>query len=130
MINVAPFRAILEQSLCPSWYSTHDLSLFNPGGFVEEQCCKIRPIQAGVAVLRGWKLTFDTIPGTENRASCGSFDEIGLVFIVAIPYGKIADQIGRKTVFVLSIVGLIAGTGWILVVCMYVNAPNDIFGRW
>ena len=40
------------------------------------------------------------------------------VFLVAIPFGKVADSIGRKKVFALSIAGLIAGTTWILVVCM------------
>ena len=61
--------------------------------------------------------------------SCGlrhSVTDILSVFIVAIPFGKIADQVGRKTVFILSIVGLIAGTTWILVVGMCAKFDLDM----
>ena len=64
MVTIAPLTALLEQSLCRTWYRSHDPSLINPGGSVEEQLCKIEPIQAEVAVLRGWKLAFDALPGT------------------------------------------------------------------
>lgn len=63
MVTIAPLTALLEQSLCRTWYRSHDPSLINPGGSVEEQCCKIEPIQAELAVLRGWKLAFDALPG-------------------------------------------------------------------
>ena len=64
MVTIAPLTALLEQSLCRTWYRSHDPSLISPGGSVEEQFCKIEPIQAEVAVLRGWKLAFDALPGT------------------------------------------------------------------
>ena len=77
MITIAPLTAIFEQSLCRKWYINHDPSRINFGGPVNEQFCKLEPIQAAVAVLRGWKLAFDTVPGTnllrlQTSTSCNS----------------------------------------------------------
>ena len=65
MVTIAPLTALFEQSLCRIWYRNHDPSLISPGGSVKEQFCKLEHIQAAVAVVRGWKLAFDTLPGTE-----------------------------------------------------------------
>ena len=77
MITIAPLTAIFEQSVCRKWYINHDPSRINFGGSVNEQLCKLESIQAAVAVLRGWKLAFDTIPGTnllrlQTSTSCNS----------------------------------------------------------
>ena len=63
MITIAPLVALFEQSICRSYYEIHDPSSIRPGGSVAEHLCKIDSIQEELAIVRGWKLAFDTIPG-------------------------------------------------------------------
>jgi len=56
IILVAPFIKLLENSLCLSYYNF-------PGNGVQDELCKIPDIQGPLATLRGWKSSFDTIPG-------------------------------------------------------------------
>lgn len=67
MISIAPLTALLEQSVCRSYFEVHNPSMIVPGGSVREDHCKLKPIQAELAVVRGWKLAFDTLPGKNNR---------------------------------------------------------------
>ena len=65
MIVIVPTIALLERSLCRTYYSIHDPSVIGPGGFVEnERLCKISPIQENLAVLRGSKALFEALPGS------------------------------------------------------------------
>ncbi|TAQ85799.1 hypothetical protein B7494_g5856 [Chlorociboria aeruginascens] len=104
-ITIAPLVALFERSICRSYYVLHSPEVIRPDGSIEESLCKINPIQAELAVLRGWKLAFDTLP----------------VFLVAVLFGKLADRVGRKIVLFLTVVGLIGGTLWILLVCRFYN---------
>lgn len=56
IILVAPLLRLFENSLCVSHYGF-------PEGGVPESMCKIVEIQRQLATIRGWKSTFDTIPG-------------------------------------------------------------------
>ena len=57
-IAQAPQTAIFEDIICKQYYkslaSVHKLN--NEG-------CKIEPVQSDVALITGWKDTFETIPG-------------------------------------------------------------------
>jgi hypothetical protein len=65
MILVAPLMRLYENSLCLSYFDF-------PAGGVDESFCKTEEIQRSLATLRGWKSTFDTIPGTESLVRrCG-----------------------------------------------------------
>ncbi len=59
IILVAPLIKLFENSLCLNHYG------FQVAG-VEEALCKIPEIQQPLATIRGWKSTFDTIPGILN----------------------------------------------------------------
>lgn len=67
MISVGPLTALLEQSVCRSYFEVHNPSLISPEGWVREGLCKLESIQAELAVVRGWKLAFDTLPGKQKR---------------------------------------------------------------
>jgi hypothetical protein len=54
-----------------------------------------------LALITGWKETFDQIPG----------------IILALPYGFMADRIGRKRVVMLSLLGLMMQEITIRVIC-------------
>ena len=119
MITVAPLTALLEQALCRAYYRDRDPSLIKPGGHIQERFCKLEFIQSELAVVRGWKLAFDAIPGFAklNLTSSRGLANASEVFFVALPFGRLADHIGRAKVFALSIAGLTLGTVWILVIC-------------
>ncbi|EED22271.1 conserved hypothetical protein [Talaromyces stipitatus ATCC 10500] len=57
-IAVVPQTAIYEEIVCRGYYSSEKLALGNPSG----DKCKVEPIQSEVALISGWRDTFDTIP--------------------------------------------------------------------
>ena len=67
MMTIAPLTALFEQAACQKYYKLHEPALIKPGGSVGEKYCKLNPIQAELAILRGWKSTFDAIPGEQCR---------------------------------------------------------------
>ena len=62
IILVAPLIKLFENSICLSYYDF-------PTSGVQEDLCKIPEIQGPLAELRGWKSSFDTIPGTSFLTS-------------------------------------------------------------
>ena len=62
MIVIVPQLALLEGSLCNSYYATRDLSTADLPVHVTGQSCKIEPIQKELAILRGWKAFLDAVP--------------------------------------------------------------------
>lgn len=67
----APTTALLERAICRAYYKTTSPDLIGSDGWVAEQLCRERPIQAELAVVKGWKAVFDCIPG-----QCDMVDEI------------------------------------------------------
>lgn len=63
MIIIVPTIALLERSICHTYYAEHDPRVIGPGGLVNERLCKIGPVQEQLAVLRGWKALFEALPG-------------------------------------------------------------------
>ncbi|KAK9616804.1 hypothetical protein V6Z98_008196 [Aspergillus fumigatus] len=53
--------------------------------------CKSPDVQGELALVNGWKETLDALPG----------------IFLALPFGLMADQAGRKKVLMLSLIGLI-----------------------
>ncbi|KAI1378990.1 major facilitator superfamily domain-containing protein [Hypoxylon crocopeplum] len=95
-LPVTPFLLLFERSICFRYYAIHDPAMIGPDGIVDEKYCKIEPVQHSLAVFRGWKPVFGAIP----------------VFLLAIPYGRIADKYGKKRVASLSLIGLTLGEIW------------------
>ncbi|OQD60699.1 hypothetical protein PENPOL_c021G03643 [Penicillium polonicum] len=95
-VPVAPRMVIFEDIICRNYYAAAQDSegLSN---------CKIEPIQSELALINGWKDTFETIPG----------------LLVSIPFGSLADRIGRKKVLMLALVGCLLSDTWVATVCLF-----------
>ncbi|EAW08898.1 putative MFS transporter [Aspergillus clavatus NRRL 1] len=96
-----PQTRLYESIACYRYYETHEPSRIGPGGSVREQWCKIAPVQAEVAFVRGYEALFTAIPGVA----------------LAIPYGLLADRWGRKPVVLMSMIGILLSMTFTLVVC-------------
>jgi len=59
-------------------------------------------VQSKLASVMGWSDLFEAMPG----------------IFLAVPYGILADRFGRKWLFVLSLVGVILDSTWVLIICM------------
>jgi MFS family permease len=51
-------------------------------------------------MLKGWDLSFSCIPA----------------IFLAVPYGALADRVGRKTVLLVSLLGIVLGNWWTIAV--------------
>lgn len=100
MVSIAPQTRLFEDIAC----RRH----FGGGGPSEpdEEVCKDPAVQDMVNELFGWQLFFDGIPG----------------LVMAMYYGAMADEKGRKPVLMLSLVGQALGAAWILLICMFYQA--------
>ncbi|GKZ18900.1 hypothetical protein AbraIFM66951_001858 [Aspergillus brasiliensis] len=91
-ISVAPQLQIYELNICQRLHPElfdGDPSRGLPS--VAPSACKAADVQGELALLRGWMSTFDQLPG----------------IILALPYGLMADRVGRKPVLFLSLAGSI-----------------------
>ncbi|ATY60309.1 MFS multidrug [Cordyceps militaris] len=93
-VPMTPRLVIFEQIICRTYYRAwgRDDAMGD---------CKVAPVQAELALVNGWKETFDTVPG----------------ILVSIPYGILADHIGRTNVLMLALFGTLLSECWIAVVC-------------
>ncbi|KAL2817332.1 major facilitator superfamily domain-containing protein [Aspergillus granulosus] len=95
-LSIAPQTQILEDIIC------RDL---HPDAAASASICKDVDVQSELALLTGWKETFDQLPG----------------IVLALPFGFMADRIGRKKVAILSLVGLIMQEISLRIICW--NSP-------
>lgn len=102
-----PFTRIFESIACKHWYLAHDPSQIGSDGEVPENQCKSSVIQSEVATIKGVLEFFDGITSV----------------LLAIPYGLLADRIGRRPTILLSIPGFIGN----MVICGTVLWRSDIF---
>lgn len=58
----APVTAILERSICLTYYFEANPSLIDDQGSVPEQSCKVHPVQAELATVKAWKAMLDCVP--------------------------------------------------------------------
>ncbi|KAK4982844.1 hypothetical protein LTR50_007553 [Elasticomyces elasticus] len=91
---IAPRMVIFEDIICRNHYAAWQDS----AGLGD---CKIEPVQSELARIAGWKDTFDTIPG----------------LLVSVPYGALANRIGRGKVMVLALIGCLLSDTWVATVC-------------
>ncbi|KUJ06787.1 uncharacterized protein LY89DRAFT_602527 [Mollisia scopiformis] len=94
MILVAPLIKLFENLLCLTFYDF-------PIAGVEEILCKVPEIQRPLATIRGWKSSFDMIA----------------VLLVAIPFGRLGDRLGRRKIMALAVLGVVLSLVEIFFVC-------------
>jgi hypothetical protein len=104
-----PRTRVYEANICLSYYREHDTSVIGADGTIPEKLCKIDQVQQTLAMIFGWQDTFDAIPAV----------------LLAVPFGTLADRVGRKWIFAASLVGLQLNAAWILLIC---KPPGYIWG--
>ncbi|KAJ5667315.1 adenylate cyclase [Penicillium longicatenatum] len=94
--SIAPQLQIFEQTICRDYYPSIGVSI----NTLDQDQCNIEPIQSELALINGWLDTFQTVPG----------------LFLAVPFGAVADRIGRKPVLLAGMAGCLLGEGWVWVV--------------
>lgn len=102
-----PKTRVYEANICLSYYREHDTSVIGADGTIPEKLCKIDAVQQKLAMIFGWQETFDAIPAV----------------LLAVPFGTLADRIGRKWIFTASLMGLQLNSAWILLICYFKTLP-------
>ncbi|KAL4795074.1 major facilitator superfamily domain-containing protein [Aspergillus venezuelensis] len=99
-LSTTPRTQILENIICHNLHpDTATASNPNP------PICKDADVQSELALINGWKETFDLLPG----------------IILALPYGVMADRWGRKKVILLSLLGMVLQEGCLRLICWNSN---------
>ncbi|KAL7904151.1 putative MFS multidrug transporter [Trichoderma velutinum] len=98
-VSFAAQLAILQDIVCKSHYEK-ELPLSRDG-----DRCKVDAVQSEVAFINGWKDVFEMLPA----------------IILAVPYGALADRIGRKKIFLLAIVGIGMNDLWMRMIFWFPN---------
>lgn len=88
-----PYTQILEATICRSFHPDI-VSGADPR-------CKDNDVQSELSLINGWSLTFTLIPG----------------LLMAVPYGMLADSIGKKFVLNLSIFGFALSQITTILIC-------------
>jgi MFS family permease len=102
-----PMTRIYESIACRQYYAEYDPRQIAADGQVPESMCKIKEVQTELAAVKGYMEFFDGV----------------LSAFLAIPYGLLADRIGRKPIICLSIPAFALNTGIMFAVMWY----SDIF---
>ena len=77
---ITPQVALFQRSICFRFYQQHDSHSVHPNGSTDQQSCKILPIQHELAVFRGWKGVFDSIPGIHQLEAAFQSSSFGTVY--------------------------------------------------
>ncbi|KAI0537873.1 major facilitator superfamily domain-containing protein [Xylaria digitata] len=94
LIAMAPRMAIFEDIICRQYYADWQ-------EVTSVADCKIEPVQSELARINGWKRTSTMVPG----------------LALSIPYGFLADRIGRSKVLSLALFGVLLNETWTAIVC-------------
>ncbi|KXX82455.1 Major facilitator superfamily domain-containing protein 10 [Madurella mycetomatis] len=101
MILVPMFR-LMEDAICHDYY---DKDRSEP---IEERLCKVDGVQKELAFLGGWAVMINSI----------------VSLIATLPYGVLADRIGRKPTFILAYCGIIVAFTWGPLLLALGETPN------
>ncbi|KAE8351280.1 major facilitator superfamily domain-containing protein [Aspergillus coremiiformis] len=96
-LTVAPRLVIFEEIICRDYYSR---AMGDPR---EMGDCKVEPVQSELALINGWREALDNIPA----------------ILVSIPYGILADRVGRKQVLLLGMLGCLLSDAWVNLVAWF-----------
>ncbi|KAH8690266.1 putative MFS transporter [Talaromyces proteolyticus] len=102
-----PQTRITESIACRNYYQETDPSQIGPDGQIPEEQCKNSVIQGEIAIVKGYMELFDGVAS----------------ILLALPYGLLADRIGRKPTILLSIPGFLLNMAMMGIVLWW----SDIF---
>ncbi|KAK4152714.1 hypothetical protein C8A00DRAFT_34564 [Chaetomidium leptoderma] len=94
----APLTAVFEEIICNRYYSSLAAS-----PFLAQRDCKVFPVQSELALVKGYKDTFNQIPS----------------ILLSIPLGLLADRIGRRPMLLLFLFGFFLCDSWVKIVCLF-----------
>ncbi|KAF3026478.1 hypothetical protein E8E14_012970 [Neopestalotiopsis sp. 37M] len=100
-----PMTRILEDRFCREYYGATE-SLGDEAQPIDEDLCKVDVIQSRLAYL----------------VAVHAFIEAAIGCLVAMPWGFVADRIGRRPVWSLSLVGMILMILWQMAVVYFSSA--------
>lgn len=106
-----PLVRLVERAVCVEYYKAQASG--PDWQDVQENMCKIVPIQNKLAYVLGFRLSFYALPG----------------LLTSLVYGILSDHYGRKPIIALICLGECLGLSWILVVC-YSNTTLRIELVW
>ena len=114
LVDIPKVR-LIEHAVCQRYYRSHPLAEGGAEYSMPERQCKLVPIQAEVALVTGWRMSLDAIPG----------------ILTVTFYGTLADKIGRKPALLLVCLGELLALIWSVLVCMstFYLLPPDKTGR-
>jgi MFS family permease len=104
-LSVAPQTQILEDIICRD--------LHPDSVALSSSTCKDADVQSELSLIIGWTETFNQLPG----------------IILALPFGFMADRVGRKKVTILSLVGLILQEVALRIICSLPLLQPEILDR-
>ncbi|QKX58861.1 uncharacterized protein TRUGW13939_05989 [Talaromyces rugulosus] len=99
-LRFAPQVRLMELAVCRRYYFRYDPGRVDNHGNVSEALCKLNVVQAQLAMLRAWLSVFNAVAG----------------ILVALPFGILADTMGRRLVTALSLFSVTLSKAWIILV--------------
>jgi len=100
---LVPSPRIFEDIICRHYYNSISDDSVVIGGKIDESLCKKNAIQEELAIVIGGLQMLENLP----------------CLLFALPYGLLADRIGRKRVLLLALCGILLQMSWQLVVCWF-----------
>ncbi|KAJ5333075.1 uncharacterized protein MYU51_005157 [Penicillium brevicompactum] len=102
----APQLAVFEDIICRNYKETlHRTGDALTPSLVEGNPCKSEAVQGELALVIGYKDTFDVLPG----------------LLLSLPYGVLSDRYGRRPFLYLGLLGIVLGEVWVRLVCLWSN---------
>lgn len=98
-LQPAALIEIFENLICNAYYK-EEMPLDEVLG---KRDCKVQPVQKELALVRGLQQFVPLIPA----------------LLCTVPYGLLAERIGRRRVLILSGVGVFAALSWVMAVCYW-----------
>ncbi|KAH8699155.1 major facilitator superfamily domain-containing protein [Talaromyces proteolyticus] len=103
-LGTPPQLEIFEEIICQKHRQSLGEGVFQNGTvFSDGDICKSEPVQSELAFVTGWKNTLDILPSVA----------------LGLPFGVLADKIGRRPITIVSLVATGLSEVWPRLVCWF-----------